>query len=110
MRSVCCAIHTTRWATGQRNSLLLRIYGDKGAIVVDLDKSYTELQVCRGKDVPKAQWKTLKCAKTPNIYRRFVKSIQTGQNDQPDFARGAAIQKVMDACFESDRQGKAVCV
>jgi len=103
-------IHTTRWATGHQNSLLLRIYGDKGGIEIDLDKSYSELRICRGKDVDKAQWKTIKCAATPNIYQRFIKSIRTGRNDQPDFARGAAIQKVMDACFESDKLGTAVKV
>ncbi len=103
-------IHTTRWAVGQKNSLLLRLYGEKGGIIVDLDKSYGELQICSGKDADKAEWKTIKCAATPNIYQRFIKSIRTGKNDQPDFARGAAIQKVLDACFESDRKGEAVKV
>jgi predicted dehydrogenase len=103
-------IHTTRWATGHKNSLLLRVYGDKGGIVVDLDKSYTELQVCRGKDMNVPHWKTIKCRPTPNIYQRFIKSIKTGKNDQPDFARGAAVQKVLDACFVSDAEGRAVKV
>ena len=103
-------IHTTRWAVGQKNSLLLRLYGDRGGIIVDLDKSYGELQVCRGKDARTAEWKTVKCAPTPSIYQRFITSIRTGENDQPDFARGAAIQKVLDACFESDKAGKAVKV
>ena len=103
-------IHTTRWATGHANSLLLRIYGDEGAIVVDLDRSYDELRVCRGKDRDKQRWRTLKCRKVPTIYRRFIRSIRTGVNDQPDFARGAAIQKLLDACFESDAGGHAVKV
>lgn len=99
-------IHTTRWATGHANSLFLRIHCTKGAIFIDLDKSYKELQICRGKDIDKNQWKTLKCAKTPNMYERFIKSIKTGKNDVPDFARGAAVQKVLDKCFESDKSGK----
>ncbi len=103
-------IHTSRWATGHVNSLLLRIYGDKGAIVVDLDRSYNELSVCRGKDVDKSKWRSLRCRRTPDMYHRFVKSIKTGENDQPDFARGAAIQKVIDACFASDVKGRAVSV
>ncbi len=101
-------IHTSRWATGHKNSLLLRVYGDEGALVVDLDKSYEELQICRGKNVDKAEWKTLKVAKTPTVYERFIKSIRTGVNDQPDFARGARVQKMLDACVESDRTGKSV--
>jgi len=103
-------VHTTRWATGHANSLLLRVYGDRGAIVVDLDKSYNELQICRGKNVHRNEWRTVRCRPTPNIYQRFIKSIRTGKNEQPDFARGAAIQKVLDACFQSDAEGKAIAV
>ena len=77
------------------NSLWLLIHGDKGAIRIDLDKSYQELDVCLGKDVNPAQWKTIKTRKTPSIYQRFITSIKTGKNDQPDFARGAAIQKAL---------------
>ena len=35
------------------------------------------------------------------IHRRFVQAIRTGRPAQPDFARGAAIQKILDACFAS---------
>jgi predicted dehydrogenase len=103
-------IHMSRWATGHANSLLLRIFGDKGAIVVDLDRSYRELQICRGEDIHRLKWRTMRCPRTPDIYHRFIRSIRTGVNDQPDFARGAAIQKVMDSCFASDAEGCAVAV
>jgi predicted dehydrogenase len=36
--------------------------------------------------------------------------VKTGKNDQPDFARGAQIQKALDACFESNETGKVVRV
>lgn len=101
-------IHTTRWATGQPNSIRLRVYGDKGAVMVDLDQSWTELQLCRVKADGKREWQPVKCKRTPNNYQRFIKSIRTGVNDQPDFARGAAIQKALDACFTSNLKGKAV--
>ena len=32
-------------------SLLLRVFGDEGAIVVDLDRAYNELRICRGRDI-----------------------------------------------------------
>jgi predicted dehydrogenase len=101
-------IHTTRWATGHTNSLALRVHGTKGALHVDLDKSFDTVQVCLGDDIHKAHWKTLKAAKTPNIYERFIAAIRTGKQGEPDFARGAEIQKVLDACFESDRSGRSV--
>jgi predicted dehydrogenase len=103
-------IHTTRWATGHANSLRLRIFGESGAIEVDLDHSQDSLEICLGKDIDKAGWKTLACPKTPTIYQRFIKSIRSGRNDQPDFKRGAKIQKLLDACFESDRLGKSILV
>jgi len=103
-------VHTSRWATGHANSLRLRVYGDKGALVVDLDQAWDVLQICRGVDVDKLCWKALKCAPTPTIYQRFIRSIRTGWNDQPDFARGATVQKMLDACIESDRRGVAVAV
>ena len=103
-------VHTTRWATGYINTLKLRIFGDEGAIGIDLDKSYSELEICCGRNVDMAKWKTVKCGITPNIYQRFVTSIKTSQNDQPDFTRGAKIQRIMDACFESDLSGKTIMV
>jgi len=60
-----------------------------------------------GKGVDKARGR-LWMRQDPNIYERFIRSIRTGKNDQPDFTRGAAVQKILDACFESDRKGVAV--
>lgn len=104
------SITTTRWAVGQANTIQLRIHGESGGIYIDLDRSYTQLDICRGKDVSSRTWKTIECPATPNIYRRFIRSIRTGSNDQPDFERGAQIQKVLDACVESNRTGLAVPV
>jgi len=103
-------LHTTRWATGHTNSVAVDIYGDEGGIRVNLDQSQTELQVCRGRDRHGSTWKTLRCAPTPDLFHRFIKSIRTGTNDQPDFARGAEIQKVVDACFESNATGSHIRV
>lgn len=94
-------IHTSRWATGHLNSLKLQIHGDKGALQIDLDESYEQIKLCLGKDVDPATWKTVKVPATPNNYQRFIKSIRTGKNDQPDFARGAEVQKILDACVTS---------
>lgn len=103
-------IHTTRWATGHQNSLDLAIFGTKGAIRINLDKSQSELRICKGKNVDTATWEEIECPATPNIYERFFKSVRTGKNDQPDFARGAAIQKVLDACFDSNETGNTITV
>jgi predicted dehydrogenase len=101
-------IHPTRWATGHANTVALRVFGDKGAIRINLDESYSELNICHGKDVDKAKLKKIKCPATPIMYKRFIQSIKTGKNDQPDFARGAEVQKILDACFVSDSKGYSV--
>jgi hypothetical protein len=63
-----------------------------------------------GKDLDQGIWKDVEAAPVPTIYQRFVKSILTGVQDQPDFARGAEIQKILDACFKSDLEQKLVAV
>lgn len=104
MGTICA----TRWASGQANSLALNLYGDQGALRLDLDKSYTELEVCLGKDQQKAKWKTVRCKATPNMYQRFIKSIKSGKNDPSDFGRGYEVQRVLDAVIKSDASGKTV--
>ena len=46
-------------------------------------------------------WKKIPTSPTPSNFERFIMSIKTGQNDQPDFKRGVEIQKILDSCFES---------
>lgn len=97
------SVAVTRFATGHKNSLLLTVYGDKAAVRLDLDASYSLMEICRiGADGCNQPWERIYCAKTPNNYVRFVESIRSGVNDQPDFARGAEVQKMLDACELSD--------
>ncbi|MFA6959502.1 MAG: Gfo/Idh/MocA family oxidoreductase [Opitutaceae bacterium] len=103
-------IHTTRWSGGHANRLFLKISGTKGSVEIDSERSTTSYKISVGADLDKAQWKEVTCKPTPNNYARFVKSIRTGKQDQPDFARGAAVQKVLDAVIASDAKGKPVKV
>jgi len=96
------SIHTTRWAYPHRNSLRLNLYGDKASIEIDLDTSYSSMKISRKMGRQAMDWETLDCGKTPSNYERFVAAVQSGVQDMPDFARGAEIQKVLDACQESD--------
>lgn len=104
------SIQASRWATGYQNRLALKIFGDEGAIRINLDTSWTALEISSGRNIDTASWRSIELDATPNNYERFIRSIETGVNDQPDFARGAEIQKVLDACFESDRIGRVVKV
>ena len=95
-------VHSTRWATGHANSLRTRVYGDLGAIEVDLDRAYDEYRICAGKDTESFTWKTVKCPATPNNYQRFIRAIKSGAPDPSDFANGARIQAYLHYCMESD--------
>ncbi len=109
------SIDTTRWATGHVNSLTLGIYGNKGAIEIDLDSSPSALQLCDRENKDRAHWYTIKCSETPSNFQHFVRSILNLEeggsgNGLPDFARGAEIQRVLDACFLSAEQGRQLRV
>lgn len=103
-------IQATRWATGHHNSLKLSVYGDKGAVSVVLDDARDRVLTCFGDDVHEARWTSVEAPATPSIYRRFVDGIESGVNDQPDFARGAALQRVLDACFASDAEDRSLAL
>jgi len=101
-------LHTTRWATGHLNTVELLVCGTKGAIRINLDKSQTKLEISTGENLKPAIWKEVECRPVPLIQERFVKAIRTGKPDQPDFLRGAEVQKVLDACFVSSEKKKWV--
>lgn len=101
-------IHTTRWSSGHANRLYLKISGTKGSIEIDSERSTETYRICAGRDLDKLEWKEVKAPKVLSNYQRFIKAVQTGVQEQPDFARGAEIQKILDSCFESDAAGKPV--
>ncbi len=95
-------VHATRWATGQINSLRVRVYGDEGAVEVDLDRSNTSYRLCRGKKaVHDGKWKDVPCSATPTQYERFVRAVRSGQSDVSDFANGARVQAYLETSFLS---------
>lgn len=99
-------LHATRWAVGHLNTVALRVYGDKGALDLNLDRQPPDsLRVCLGKDVQTAQWKPVRCPPTPSIYERFVNSLKTGRQGQTGFQGGAKVQAYLEASAASARQG-----
>ncbi len=103
-------IHTTRWAGGHINRLYLKISGTKGSVEIDSERTTSGYRISVGKDLDKGLWKDVTTAPVPTMYKRFVRSILTGKQDQPDFSRGAEIQRILDACFKSDEEQRPVRV
>jgi len=103
-------LHTTRWAAGTANRIYLKISGTLGAVEIDSDRSTDTFKLCAGKDLDKAVWRDIATPAVPTNFQRFITAIQARRPAEPDFARGSEVQKVLDACFESDRRGRAVDV
>lgn len=104
-------VHSTRWASGQANSLRVRAYGTKGAVDVDLDRSYSEYLQCVGQEaMKKTEWTTVKCKPTPENHKRFIAAIRSGKQDPSDFQNGLSVQKYLHYSAESDRLRRPVKV
>jgi predicted dehydrogenase len=103
-------IHTSRWVGGHANRLFLKIAGTKGTVEIDSDRSTTSYQVCAGADLNRCRWREVEAKPVLNIYERFIVSIRRGVSLQPDFSRGAEVQKILDACFASNAAGRPVRV
>jgi predicted dehydrogenase len=104
-------IHASRWATGQVNSLRIRVFGDEGAVEVDLDRGPDQYRVIRGKTaIRKGQWKDVRCRPAPSAYERFIRSIRTGKFDASDFGNGAKVQAYLEASIRSHEEGRPVKV
>ena len=104
-------VDATRWAAGHVNSLRVRVFGDKGAVDVDLDRSVTTYRLARSKrPMREASWKDVAAVRTPTQYQRFVAAVQSGVSDESDFANGARIQACLEASFLSDKRRRAVIV
>ena len=43
-------------------------------------------------------WDVIECEKTPTNYFRFINSIKSNTNDQPDFLHGAKKYKIFWIC------------
>jgi predicted dehydrogenase len=100
-------VHATRWATGQVNSLKVRIYGDRGAVDIDLDRSVDSYLVARlGASRRTAAWKQVRAAHVPTQYERFITAVKRGSSDESDFRNGALVQAYLDASLSSDQHGR----
>lgn len=94
-------VAATRFATGHLNDLRLRLYGLKGGIEVSWEKDVSRLRLCNGDDVLKAVWHDVEAPVLANIYQRFVGAIRGETVADPDFARAAMLQRLLDRAEQS---------
>jgi predicted dehydrogenase len=94
-------IQASRWATGFANDLFLTLYGTRGALKVFTQGPKATLSMCAGADVDTQIWKDVPCPPVPTIFARFAAAVRTGVNGDPDFRRGADLQRVLDLLLEA---------
>ncbi len=97
-------IHASRMATGRSNDLELVIHGETGALRVWSDSTASRLEACLGSDIETQAWAVVDCPPVPRIAERFVLALLTGVNGEPDFRRGARMQRLIDLAFVADAE------
>ncbi|WP_295074818.1 Gfo/Idh/MocA family oxidoreductase [Tabrizicola sp.] len=104
-------VAATRFATGHLNDLRLRLYGQTGGLEVTFEKAVSHLRACLGDDIQTGTWQDVDCPPVPTIYQRFVAAIRGEGPADPDFARGAALQRLLDKAVDSaDQDGRLLVV
>ena len=94
-------VHASRFASGHLNDLALKIYGTKGGLEVLGNNEKSILRGSLGEDMLAGAWRDLPAPPVPTNYQRFIAAIRAGTPLLPDFARGAALQKVLDQAMAS---------
>ena len=89
-------VAATRFATGHLNDLRLRLYGQTGGLEVTFEHATSRLRACLGADIQTATWREIACPPVPTIYERLIAAIRGEGTAEPDFARGAALQRLLD--------------
>jgi predicted dehydrogenase len=92
-------------AAGQLDSFAFQVEGDAGSIAVDLAASRDEVKLF---ELSAGSWVELKAPPVPSTYEQFVSAVRGGSMDGPGFEDGVAVQRVIEACSVSAREGRAV--
>ncbi len=98
-------VAATRFASGHLNDLRLRLYGDKGGIEVSWERNVSRLRACLEPDMQSGDWHDVEAPVLATIYERFIAAIRGEGVADPDFARGAALQRMVDRAEQSAAQG-----
>ncbi|KJZ21269.1 oxidoreductase [Loktanella sp. S4079] len=98
-------IHASRFASGHLNDLRLRLFGTKGGLEVCFENEISTLRSCIGGDMMTGAWTDIPPVPVRTNYERFIDAVRSNRQAGPDFARGASLQRVLDAAMVSDTDG-----
>ncbi|MEO6299992.1 MAG: gfo/Idh/MocA family oxidoreductase, partial [Paracoccaceae bacterium] len=78
---------------------------DKGGLEVTWEKNVSRLRACLQADLQTAEWHDVEAPVLATIYERFIAAIRGEGVADPDFARGAALQRMLDRAEQSAAKG-----
>nr|WP_316651397.1 Gfo/Idh/MocA family oxidoreductase [uncultured Gellertiella sp.] len=94
-------ISATRFASGHLNDLRLRLFGDKGGLDVSFENQISRLRACLEPNLMTATWEDIPTDAVATVYQRFIGAIRGENPAEPDFQRGADLQRVLDQAERS---------
>ena len=69
------------------------------------ERNTSTLRACLAPDRQTATWADIECPVLGTVYERFIAAIRGEGAADPDFARGAALQKMLDRAEQSSANG-----
>ena len=111
-------IHSSRWASGHRNDLALRIYGDKGGLEIKswrgghlvADPRYSSLRASKDEDLKSGTWRDIPARPVPQNYQRFLEAVRQGETQEPSFATATRLQQILDTSYRSHIENAALSI
>jgi len=103
-------VHATRFASGHINDIRLQIFGTLGGLDVEFTNNQSRLRASVGADMRTGKWVEIDTPPATTLYQKFIDAIRTGTPAEPGFARGANLQKVLDAVATSDRENQRIAI
>jgi len=92
-------------APGSLDAFAFTIEGDYGALAADIADSRDSVRFF---DSSSGAWSVLKAPSVPSTYERFVGEVRGAPGEAPDFTDGVEVQRIIEACAASAREGRAV--
>ena len=89
-------VQATRYAAGHANDVMLEIYGTAGGLRVHGDVTWSSLETCLGEHVHTQRWTPREFRPVPTLFAEFALAVREGRTAQPDFRRGAELQRLLD--------------
>lgn len=111
-------LNASRCAIGHNNHQRIEVYGTKGAVIYEIEKSDEggdRVQLCLGSG--QARYNAFATVKVPPVYllgtpqrvmTDFIDAIRTDTQPSPDFSDGMRCQEILDAVVRSNDEGIAV--